>query len=516
MKKVCIPMLVFLLMLCLIPLCEATEDTDQILSVLNENGVSGSPAQLQVWGNTAACFAKKNGQKALCVLEKQGTEWVLTVCNEKALRQDRDWPDLQLDSDSAIFWKYLLDDRTAIYHAKKKNGIWGRVDETTLMPRGENSWCYSVFWAEGNGGEIIRSALMQDENEALITHDISMEFFPASWIRTDLTDFDLSRFPSMGISGDYGDEWPGQAFKEDAARALMPDYTYVNGVYDNGSLHFLMDKPNGTRVYVVCLYGTGFTRSVHLVESTPLSTDTPLGVENFSNSLGLRAGLVSMQAFQDPGQCGIREIYMEQGGFLHMGRQCLISPMDKNILWYGVHPWADMTRMDWSSIPSSEQEILDALTRMDSSGYAVVCNPDPADRLHLRESPDRSSTSLGKYYNGTPVHVLKTEDEWVKVEILGRQGWMMKKYLFFGGKNHPLSCDTAAMPQLQLKGTELRVYTEPVRNSMHRVFGMMPGYHAIDDMRIIGILGNEWYHVWFPLTEDGGYVRQSDLWPGNG
>jgi hypothetical protein len=35
-------------------------------------------------------------------------------------------------------------------------------------------------------------------------------------------------------------------------------------------------------------------------------------------------------------------------------------------------------------------------------------------------------------------------------------------------------------------------------------------------MKIIGIIGNEWYHVWFPATGEYGFVRQDDLWPGNG
>lgn len=38
----------------------------------------------------------------------------------------------------------------------------------------------------------------------------------------------------------------------------------------------------------------------------------------------------------------------------------------------------------------------------------VVANPDPEDRLHLRVSTSTTSASLGKYYNGTQVVVLKT------------------------------------------------------------------------------------------------------------
>ena len=35
-------------------------------------------------------------------------------------------------------------------------------------------------------------------------------------------------------------------------------------------------------------------------------------------------------------------------------------------------------------------------------------------------------------------------------------------------------------------------------------------------MKVIGIIGNDWYHVWFPATGEYGFVRQSDLTAGNG
>ncbi len=35
-------------------------------------------------------------------------------------------------------------------------------------------------------------------------------------------------------------------------------------------------------------------------------------------------------------------------------------------------------------------------------------------------------------------------------------------------------------------------------------------------MKVIGVIGDEWYHVWFPVTGEYGFVRQSDLTAGNG
>ncbi len=73
---------------------------------------------------------------------------------------------------------------------------------------------------------------------------------------------------------------------------------------------------------------------------------------------------------------------------------------------------------------------------LDQSGWAVVNNPDPADRLHLRTEASRSSASQGKFYNGTPVFVLKRNGEWTQVQIgfgnTALTGWMMTEFLTFG------------------------------------------------------------------------------------
>lgn len=68
--------------------------------------------------------------------------------------------------------------------------------------------------------------------------------------------------------------------------------------------------------------------------------------------------------------------------------------------------------------------------------YAVVNNPDAADRLNLRTAPSQTAESLGKYYNGTTVQVVEELDNgWVRVQIgnVGCvSGYMMKQYLAYG------------------------------------------------------------------------------------
>lgn len=71
-----------------------------------------------------------------------------------------------------------------------------------------------------------------------------------------------------------------------------------------------------------------------------------------------------------------------------------------------------------------------ALSGSETCHYAVVNNPNPADRLNLRQSPSTDSASLGKYFNGTIVNVLGAATEgWVHVSVGNTEGYMMERFL---------------------------------------------------------------------------------------
>lgn len=65
--------------------------------------------------------------------------------------------------------------------------------------------------------------------------------------------------------------------------------------------------------------------------------------------------------------------------------------------------------------------------------YAVVHNPNPADRLNLRTQPSTSSLSLGKFYNGTPVTIREIKGEWAYAVLHdGFEGYMNTSFLAMG------------------------------------------------------------------------------------
>ncbi len=140
---------------------------------------------------------------------------------------------------------------------------------------------------------------------------------------------------------------------------------------------------------------------------------------------------------------------------------------------------------------------------------AVVNNPNPADRLHLRQEPSASSASLGKYYNGTPVTVLEyREDGWQKVGIgyLGdsgsgesyqRVGYMMKQFLthvFNGAEKNVKS----AMPDYMSTAGQWELYSQPDKSSAHETYGYGK------QVRLMGFTG-DWWHV--GIVQDGDIGR---------
>ena len=128
-----------------------------------------------------------------------------------------------------------------------------------------------------------------------------------------------------------------------------------------------------------------------------------------------------------------------------------------------------------------------------SSAYAestaYVCNPDPSDRLHLRAEANPDSPSLGKYYNGTEVTVLRTlGNGWAEV-IVGKgsgslQGFMMTRFL-------SAKAPEDARPQFA-SSLAFKTYVQPVLSTVHTRYGAG---------ELVSLLGftPEWHHIMIHL-----------------
>lgn len=166
----------------------------------------------------------------------------------------------------------------------------------------------------------------------------------------------------------------------------------------------------------------------------------------------------------------------------------------------------DLLTIDLNQLPTSMESLI---SLVDPDGWAVVNNPNPADRLHLRVEPKRGAKSLGKFYNGTPVQVHETKGDWCRVSIGldgHLEGWMMKEYLAFGEQMQDVDC---VFPQLGLK--------EEYQNAPAYADQDMDGngYHLNGTIWIAGVVDDELYVI---LTNRGetGYMPQEWFWAGNG
>lgn len=141
----------------------------------------------------------------------------------------------------------------------------------------------------------------------------------------------------------------------------------------------------------------------------------------------------------------------------------------------------------------------------DATGKAVVSNPNPADRLHLRKEAKSGAVSLGKYYSGVVVDVLNYEDsEWSLVRVGDTVGYMRKEYLRFGADGDRV---TSAIPVMTIAGTTAAkpsLYEAP--NAKSAELNAYPDGTAVE---ILGIVEGGWFHV--RVDDQIGYMLEKGL-----
>jgi len=291
---------------------------------------------------------------------------------------------------------------------------------------------------------------------------------------------------------------------EALVKELLPDYTLAEGNVVDNEMRLLMNRPDGALVFVGAVQDDA--GQWHLHESSPLPEGTILGVENFVHSLGIPANdyyhCVSVSPYADD-TWGISMIYPHDSSLFLLGKDWISNGTHAFDGAFGAHPWGNVAGIDWSALPQSYEEALAAL---DTGDFAVVYNPDPADRLHLRAKPDRKADSLGKFYSGTPVRIIEPGEEWTMVSAAGMEGWMMTKYLVFGDD---MGSVEYAGPWLDQKQEETKIFSAANDAAFLRIM-------SYETFFVIGVHGDDWYIIWLPDSDEYAFVRQDDLWPGNG
>ena len=137
----------------------------------------------------------------------------------------------------------------------------------------------------------------------------------------------------------------------------------------------------------------------------------------------------------------------------------------------------------------------------------IVSNPDPDDRLNLRTKPSENAPTLGKYYNGVQVKLLKeAKNGWVKVRIYGLEGYVKAEFLVRDGDGKSVEF---AMPSVKIKnagGTGLNL-----RKTQSTKSSSLGFYKNGSTVCVLGV-SKTWCHV---ETNDGkvGFMLRDQLSP---
>lgn len=461
----------------------------------------GSDAQGQI-----ALVLSKNGHNVLCIAEKTADDagYAFTVETDTALRQGEDIPALLIDSaGDVLFYTYQDQYYLYRYHAEKTRNGWGDVD-ITRVSTGEHHR-ESLLSIQGDTlriGEMVFDGddnfLYQDSALPLYTPWLEgrfrlQAFELAAWNMDNYIDVYI-RCAQTVLGGDYT-----------VSDAMASPYMLLADAADAQGVRYLFlmeSKPDG---------GYQITRSAPMGEGVRpdfAHTWSSIDIRTYPDFNVKEDYRIYTFILCADGLWRLRGVMTADDIFSYTAYGLRY---DTDIWRIGDYPEAELTTADWDALPTSFAEAMETL---DPSGWARVKSDDPGKRLHLRSKPDKSAASLGKYYRGTPVRVLGRKGDWTEVDIFGVHGYMMTKWLAFGADMNDVQIATLWWTyQGDALAAGIPVYASPADSVP---FATLTDDRSLPDPYIIGVVGDEWFHIVFPQTGLSGYIRQDTLWPGNG
>jgi hypothetical protein len=426
------------------------------------------------------------------------------VVNDKALRDGEQIPSLLIDTGGdCLFYKYNDNQYSYSYHTvKNEAGVWGNIGLIR----------YDVYNHEELAFMVKNDLLIVDgyhtDEEGRILQRYQYVPVPAPWLRDylSLDRFDITKFPT--------DTYEAMAFggMQAATALLLPEGAIVlDGCVTPASLSLLANISDGTKRLFLCQWTE--EKGWLVTESSPLPMNAYIDTIHAWDSIivewtdgGHEMGYSFTHCYDGSWVVS----YVMAADWFEVSENYVAAPQSDRIC-YGTFPSTDIRTIDWKKLPRTFDE---AVSMLDTTGWARVTSDDPDKRLHLRDTPKKDAKSLGKYYSGTAVHVLEEQGEWVHVNVYGIEGWMMKAFLTFGADmpNVP-----AYYPSLKIREElwvdGIKVYAQPNQNA-----DVTPVYYdaGASETLIIGVVDDEWFHVVFNNTGVSGYVKQECFWPGNG
>ena len=462
------------------------------------------------WGDMSrgqfAVALRTDAGYVLCVAEKDEGDaaYALTVDHDRAIPGGEP-PRLTMDTDDSLF--ITQPEGTTgqtTRHSDKRDGVWGPVDIVSRYAWVDDTdmECYAGI----AGGELILSSQRWDKDGNAVSEPKSRMSVPVD--EGYIERFGLATFDYRSVnvySGEVRAE-PGLC-----AGLVGADETLVQLAVQSDCLLMLVDGADGTRRLRIADAGGGAKRTGPVPQNMVMDTFHMGDGQLF---LGTDGDLFCFARTQDQGWYLSCVQARETFTISPLGicdPEAPVAIMTNDAMRYGTHPWAlEITQLDLMSLPKTYAE---AMTQLDTSCYALVSNPNPADRLHLRTKPEKGAASLGKFYNRTPVLVLSVEDGWAHVYVggvRGLEGYMMTKYLAMGGDNPQVKC---AFETLSIADGVEKV---PLLDAPDRRNGRVVCDLTADaDYLIVGVVGEDWLVI---MMRDGtvGYALRELFFEGNG
>lgn len=512
--------LLILLCFCLSPTLPtlAEEALPQgVLALCEKNYPAYIIARHDGWGDESrgqyALVLTDGEDNILCIAEKTegDSAYAFTIENTNAVREGADLPDLLIDTGGdSLYYSYTDGSTKSSYASFKSGGEWSGV---SLIHQDFSRDEYDVdTLVSVMDGELLYDRRQFDKlenpmDDSDLTQLLPIPVSPAFEANMKLAAFDLESVSADG--------WIIPAADGICHGLLEEGDTLLQVDVQSECILMLVRKADGTKRLRISGGWDDYRNNYSVAETGPVPEDASMDVYHMSDgSLHLgNDGFTYNFTRSAKGQWMLSSI-QEQSDYLigyNYVSQSNPYPYRNNGLVYGKAPWdTDLLLLDFSSLPRSRGGAIAAL---DQSCYALVNNPNPADRLHLRTKPNKGASSLGKFYNGTPVHVIDRQKDWSFVQI-GRlegghlEGWMMNKFLAFGEEKDSVVC---SFPQMHMVDDETPLLREP--KAGEKAFVTVKKGHQ--NYYLIGVVGDEWYVV---MTPDGivGYARQGRFWEGNG
>lgn len=183
-------------------------------------------------------------------------------------------------------------------------------------------------------------------------------------------------------------------------------------------------------------------------------------------------------------------------------------------MWiYGSLLPMDLESLDTSSLPLNPDDVKNLI---DPDGWAVISSADETGIQAMYMTPDTQQPVLCSLYDGAPVKVIDSQQDWAKIEAAGLTGWVPQASVVTG---FDMLKVTQRFPELcvwqEILTDEAAIYAAPTADSPVLYSLQHMDSSVVSYISVIGSTSDEWYAVFCPRGICG-FMESKWFYAGNG